>query len=117
MAHDLTPEGRMRRREFLKGAALAGAGVAAGAVLGQPSAAFAKGKTYATQHVVVIEMAGGVRSRECIGTPSNVPNLMRMAEKGVVLPSVRAANLGHYGAALAIFTGCPDSRAMTRQAA
>ena len=59
---------------------------------------------------VLVAFAGGVRSRETILKPANVPNLMRIADKGAVLQSVRAANVGHYGAALSICTGCTEVR-------
>ncbi|MBK8097866.1 MAG: hypothetical protein IPK26_12205 [Planctomycetes bacterium] len=58
-----------------------------------------------TRHVVVIAFAGGVRSKEVLETPANVPNLLRIASAGVTLPNVRCSNVGHYGAALSIFTG------------
>ncbi len=58
-----------------------------------------------TKHVIVVAFAGGVRSRETIGTPSNVPNLMRIAEKGIVCPNVGVVNNGHFGATQSIFTG------------
>lgn len=58
-----------------------------------------------TKHVVVVAFAGGVRAKDCIGTPANVPNLMRIAKQGVTMPNVRCRNVGHYGAALSIFTG------------
>ena len=58
-----------------------------------------------TQRVVLVAFAGGVRSKEVLGTPENVPNLMRIAKGGVTMPNVRARNVGHYGAALSIFTG------------
>ena len=58
-----------------------------------------------TKHVVLVAFAGGVRAKEVIGTPQNVPNLTRIATQGVVLPNVRCENVGHYGAALSIFTG------------
>lgn len=58
-----------------------------------------------TKHVVLVAFAGGVRAKEVIGTPQNVPNLMRIAGQGVVMPNVRCENVGHYGAALSIFTG------------
>jgi hypothetical protein len=35
---------------------------------------------------------------------------MKIAAEGVVMPNVRAANLGHYGAALSICTGCNEVR-------
>lgn len=101
----------LRRRDFLKSSALAGAGLAAGGtVLGRSAEALAAGKTYKTQRVILVALAGGVRQRECLGTPANIPNMMKIAEQGVALPNVRAANLGHYGAALTIFTGCPAAR-------
>ncbi|MCG3134339.1 MAG: hypothetical protein HMLKMBBP_01644 [Planctomycetes bacterium] len=111
----------LTRRSVLRGAAVAGAAAALPAVLPRgvaSSAAFAAppAPTYRTKHVIVVAFAGGVRARECIGKPSNVPNLMRIAEKGAVLPNVKAANLGHYGAALAIFTGCPDAQGIRENA-
>lgn len=62
-----------------------------------------------TKHVVLVVFGGGVRSRETIQTPANVPNLMRIAEEGVLYPSTRVANNGHYGAAMSIFTGVSES--------
>jgi hypothetical protein len=35
---------------------------------------------------------------------------MKIAEQGVVMPNVRAANVGHYGAALSLCTGCVEVR-------
>lgn len=102
--------GGFGRRELIRASALAGAGLAAGGLLGLPRAAHAGRRSYKTERVVLVCFAGGVRARECIGTPANVPNMMRIAERGVVLPDVRAANLGHYGAALSIFTGVPEAR-------
>lgn len=58
-----------------------------------------------TKRVIVVAFAGGVRAKEVIGTPANVPNLMRIGKQGVTLPNVHCRNTGHYGAALAIFTG------------
>lgn len=58
-----------------------------------------------TERVVLVGFAGGVRSKEVLGTPQNVPNLMRIARAGVTFPKVRCENVGHYGAALSIFTG------------
>jgi len=110
--------GSMDRRDFLRktgaaaaGLALARAAFAEGGMDPRAGRGNPEGETPAkTEHVVLVAFAGGVRSRETVQTPSNVPNLMRIAEGGVVLPNVRAANLGHYGAALAIFTGTPDAR-------
>ena len=58
-----------------------------------------------TQHIVLVAFAGGVRSKDVIETPENAPNLQRIAQNGVTLPNMRCANVGHYGAALSIFTG------------
>lgn len=89
----------MSRRHWLESSAFAAAASAL-----SPLSAFA-GQGTKTKHVVVIAFAGGVRSRETIGAPQNIPNLMRLANKGVVFPNVKAENVGHYGAALSIFTG------------
>jgi hypothetical protein len=115
------PSAQLRRRSLLCTAAAAGAGLAAAPLLGRSAdvlAAPADPKTprSKTQHVIVVAFAGGVRQRDCIGTPQNVPNLMRIAKKGSVLTSVKAANLGHYGAALAIFTGCPEAQGIRENA-
>ncbi len=117
MGESMHPRGAMRRRDVLRAGAIAGAGVAVGATLGRAGDAFAAPKPqYKTKHVLVVAFAGGVRARECIGTPANVPNLMRIASKGCVLDSVKAANLGHYGAALALFTGCPEIQGIRENA-
>lgn len=63
-----------------------------------------------TQRVLVVAFAGGVRTRETLGAAGNVPNLMRIAEQGVVFPRTRATNLGHFGATLSIFTGISEAR-------
>lgn len=60
--------------------------------------------------VVVIAMAGGVRSAETFGAPDNVPNLQAMAAEGVLYPRLRTANLGHFGATTSIFTGIAEQR-------
>ena len=111
MAEFFIHSGKVGRRDFLRTSALAGAGMAAGTVLGNATEAFAKKSPgFKTKRVIIIGMAGAVRARDCIGTPANIPNILSIAQKGVVMSSVRAANLGHYGAALAIFTGCPENR-------
>jgi hypothetical protein len=107
----------LRRGELLRLAGMAGVSLAAGSVLGAAASAFAGPETpaakpspYKTKHVVLLAFAGGVRAREVIGTTSAAPNLVKIGEKGCVLPNVKAANLGHYGAALAILTGCPEAQ-------
>jgi hypothetical protein len=86
------------RREFLKSAA---ATAALPCLDGLPIPAPAP----KTQRVVLIAFAGGVRSKDTIETPQNVPNLTRIASQGVLMPNVWCENTGHYGAALSIFTG------------
>ena len=109
------PSAPIGRRTLLRGSVLAGAGLAAATTIGRSAAALAapgdsKEPKTKTKHVIVVAFAGGVRQRDCVGTPQNVPNLMRIAKKGTVMTAVKAANLGHYGAALAIFTGCPEAQ-------
>lgn len=74
-------------------------GAALSAVAGGPSS------QYKTKRVILVAFAGGVRAKEVLGTPENVPNLMRIARAGVTMPNAWATNSGHYGAALSIFTG------------
>lgn len=94
--------GSIDRRRFLGLAGLAGAA----SLLGLPSLALAQEKKKRrTKHVIFVAFAGGVRSKDTIGTPENIPNLMKIAKEGVVLTRVGARNVGHYGAALALFTG------------
>ena len=94
------------RRALLKaGVAVAGAAAFPGPLFAGFTSAPA---AYKTKHVLLILFAGGVRSRDTIGTPANVPNLMRLAEKGTLFPNCGVANLGHYGASLSILTGVPE---------
>ena len=95
----------LTRRGFLKGSGVA--------VLSLPflsAPAFARGKKYKTKHVVLVAFAGGVRSRETIGTPANIPNLMRIGGEGVICPNVDVINNGHFGATMSIFTGKREFR-------
>ena len=62
-----------------------------------------------TKRVVVLAMSGGVRTKETLESPANVPNLKRLADDGVVYSRTRAANLGHFGATLALFTGVAEA--------
>ena len=92
------------RRAFLRGSAASAGALALGPrALGGFGGLPTLGPK--TEHVVLVAFAGGVRSREVLGMPANVPNLMRIAQAGVAAPKVRCANVGHYGAALSIFTG------------
>src|SRR5262245_38058837 len=106
MTHDVS------RRDFLaSAAALTGAaafcGLAPSRLLAQQAAAQkANAKAPPLQpRVLFIAFAGGVRSKEVIGNPTNVPNLMRIAARGCVLPNMAASNVGHFGATLSLFTG------------
>lgn len=95
------------RRAMLKKGAAAAASIALPVPrsLGRPLTWSSK-----TKRIVIVAMAGGVRSRETLGSPANVPNLMRMLDQGVVYPRTRATNLGHFGATLSIFTGISEPR-------
>ena len=95
------------RRAFLKAGAL-GASFLGTTQLG--AGAHRSHPNNRTKRMIVVAMAGGVRTRETLGTPSNVPNLMRIVERGVVYPRARATNLGHFGATLSIFTGISEAR-------
>jgi hypothetical protein len=112
---------KVDRRDFLKvsaagaaGAVLAGSAFAEGGpTTPGPNRGMAPAGPPAEKgpgHFLLVAFAGGVRSRETVGTPSNIPNLMKIAQQGVVMPQVRAANVGHYGAALSICTGCTEVR-------
>jgi hypothetical protein len=91
------------RRELLK----AGALLAAAGTLPLPrlAAAMAAPKT---RRVVLVVFGGGVRSRETVRS-DNTPNLRALADEGVLYPSAYAENVGHYGAAMSIFTGITEN--------
>jgi hypothetical protein len=94
------------RRNLLMGGAMGAASFALPRrTLGHPGI-----PTPRTKRIVIVAMAGGVRTRETLGTPVNVPNLMRILGQGVVYPRTRATNLGHFGATLSIFTGISEPR-------
>jgi hypothetical protein len=109
-------DARIDRRTLLGAAAAAGLGAAlapgAGA-LARTGAAFPARRT---QRVVLIAFAGGVRTRETIGSADNAPTLRALAAEGVLYPRARTANLGHYGAALQIFTGVAEQRGIRENA-
>jgi hypothetical protein len=87
------------------GIAAAAAATLPGLVPGLANAALLGPARYKTKHVVLVALAGGVRSQETLFTPSNVPNLMQLGGEGVIVPSVGVRNVGHYGALLSLFTG------------
>lgn len=112
-----TPAG-MDRRRLLSNGLVAGGMLASGALA--PSA-WARGVTASlraprpfadrrTKHLIVVAFAGGVRTKETLGTPENVPNLKAMADDGVAYMRTRSSNLGHFGAALSLFTGISEPR-------
>ncbi len=103
------------RRQFLKGAAIGSSAMVGTAALstgafGLPLPA------RKTERVILIAFAGGVRTRETFGTPANVPTLQAMADEGVLFPRARTSNLGHFGAALSIFTGVSEARGIRENA-
>lgn len=97
------------RRLFLGGAA------AATAMALSPTAR-ARSFERKTKHVVLIAFAGGVRTRETFATPGNVPTLVSLAEEGVLYKRVKSSNLGHFGAALSLFTGVSEPRGIRENA-
>lgn len=101
---------RTTRRDVLRGAALGGGALFTTPLISRAAFAASRSTERKTQRAVVIAFAGGVRSKETFGTPANVPNLVRMAEEGVLYPKMRTSNLGHYGAALSMFTGISEAR-------
>jgi hypothetical protein len=96
------------RRDFFRATASAGALAALPVGLFDALGAPMRRGRYKTERVIVVAFAGGVRSRDTIGTPENVPNLLKIARGGVLFPNTRSSNLGHFGAALSIFTGTAD---------
>jgi hypothetical protein len=95
------------RRQLLRAAAVAGGALATASMAGPLAFAHPPAKT---QRVVVIAFAGGVRTRETFGSADNVPNLKKLAAEGVLYPRMRSSNLGHFGAALSMFTGVAEQR-------
>jgi len=111
---------RPTRRSVLRGTAGALAGAAVGApvaarIVAEPAPA-ALLPERKTKHVILVAFAGGVRTRETLGAPDNVPTLKQMADEGVVYPRTRTSNLGHFGAALSIFTGIAEPRGIRENA-
>lgn len=109
---------RFDRRQLMQGAA-GGAlllGLGAKARASSAAAGMFAAPERKTKHVVLIAFAGGVRSRETFGTPANVPNLKAMADDGVLYTRARSANLGHFGAALSLFTGISEARGIRENA-
>jgi hypothetical protein len=64
------------------------------------------------RRVVLIALAGGVRTRDTFGAPGGTPSLRALAEQGVLYTRVRSASPGHSGAALALFTGVEEPRGL-----
>jgi hypothetical protein len=87
-----------------------------GGLAARPALGGAPGLERKTKHVILVAFAGGVRTRETLGTPDNVPTLKQLADDGVVYPRTRTSNLGHFGAALSIFTGISEPRGIRENA-
>jgi len=102
----------LERRDVLRlGALAAGAALWPGTLGAAPAAPLEPGaRERKTQRVILIAFAGGVRTRETLGSPENVPNLKALADEGVVYTRARTGNLGHFGATLSIFTGISEQR-------
>jgi hypothetical protein len=99
----------LTRRDLLK----AGAATGALALGSEPGAALLAGtrpRPRAVERVILVALSGGVRTRETLGTPANVPNLVRMAAEGMTYSRARTSNLGHFGATLSLFTGIAEPR-------
>lgn len=99
------------RRQFMVGASLAALALPAAA-----RATLAQASGRKTRHVVLVAFAGGVRTRETFGSPGNVPTLEALAKEGVLYKRVKSSNLGHFGAALSIFTGISEARGIRENA-
>ena len=99
------------RRQFMVGASLAALALPAAA-----RASLSQASARKTRHVVLVAFAGGVRTRETFGSPGNVPTLEALAKEGVLYKRVKSSNLGHFGAALSIFTGISEARGIRENA-
>lgn len=89
---------------------MVGASLAALALPAAARASLSQASAHKTRHVVLVAFAGGARTRETFGLPGNVPTLEAMAKDGVLYKRVKSSNLGHFGAALSIFTGISEAR-------
>ena len=98
------------RRRFLRASGLAAMGLGTPAALSRPELWMPGRPARKATRVILVAFAGGVRTRETIGAPDNVPNLMRMAAEGVLYTRARTANLGHFGATMSLFTGIAEPR-------
>ncbi len=101
------------RRRFLKTSAM-GAALLGGGWPEPGTFRRSDGRRRATQRVILVAFAGGVRTRETVG--ASLPTWKRLADEGVVYSRTRAANLGHFGATLSIFTGISEARGIRENA-
>jgi hypothetical protein len=101
------------RREFVKATAAAAALVGTSRLARGTSPG---GKERKTKRIILIAFAGGVRTKETFGSDTNVPTLKAMADSGVVYTRARTSNLGHFGAALSMFTGVSEPRGIRENA-
>jgi hypothetical protein len=98
----LVPQGRLRGGRAARDA--------------RPRALAGADRARKARHVVLIAFAGGVRTRETFGTPGNVPTLQTLADQGVLYTRARSSNLGHFGAAMSLFTGIAEPRGIRENA-
>ncbi|MFT5286404.1 MAG: hypothetical protein ACI8TQ_002572 [Planctomycetota bacterium] len=99
-----------------RGLLQAGMTGAAAGVIGSTALANAALSKLKTRQIVMVAFAGGVRTRETLGNPSNVPNLAAMAKDGVAYMRTKTANLGHFGATMSLFTGISEARGIRENA-
>jgi hypothetical protein len=101
----------LTRRMFLKVSALVAAGITSPGLLRLHKALAQRvnpRRANIDHYVILVAFAGGVRNKETILKPQNVPNIMRLAQEGVVIPNVTVKGAGHFGCTYTIFTGCPE---------
>ncbi len=102
--------GSVSRRHFLRNAAAGGAAVGLAAPLGAKSLLAAVDQPGPTdRYVVLIAMAGGVRSKETIHKPEHIPNIVKkILPNGVVFTNTATNGSGHFGSTYSIFTGASE---------
>ena len=99
--------GGISRRHFLRGTGVGAAAVGLGATLDVKKLMAAAYQSAPTdRYVVLIGMAGGVRSKETIHKPEHIPNIMKkIVANGVVFTNTATNGSGHFGSTYSIFTG------------
>ena len=99
----------MSRRLFLRSAGAGAAALGTGMALNwnvKDVVAAAYESQPDDRYMVLIAMAGGVRSKETIHMPQNIPNIMgKIIPNGVVFANTATNGSGHFGSTYSIFTG------------